>query len=179
MDTENSPSCDDVGTMTSDQSNLVVPMELENLTNFSSDIIMENKAETLENPVTAVTAYLRPRTTSHQGIKSSKRPNPIKKWIKVLLDTGSNQDLLFIKKGSKTYIPCCRRLTPQQWSTSAGTFKTRKVGKVDITFCDFDSHTAYCVDADVVEHTKRDPTPMYDLILGTRTLDKLGIILNF
>ena len=56
-------------------------MELKNLTNFSSDIIMENNAETLENPVTEVTAYLHPRTTSHQGTKSSKGPNPNKKWI--------------------------------------------------------------------------------------------------
>ena len=53
------------------------------------------------------------------------------------------------------------------------------MGKADINFCEFDSHTAYHVDADIVEYTKKGPTPMYDLILGTRTLDKLGIILNF
>jgi len=42
--------CDEVRTMTSDQSNLVVPMELDNLMNFSEDIITENNAETLEFP---------------------------------------------------------------------------------------------------------------------------------
>ena len=42
--------CDDVRTMMSDQSNLVVPMEINNSMNFSEDIITENKAETLENP---------------------------------------------------------------------------------------------------------------------------------
>ena len=42
--------CDDIHTMTSDQSNLVVPMELDNLMNFSEDIITENNAETLEFP---------------------------------------------------------------------------------------------------------------------------------
>ena len=58
MDTDTTTTyCDDVCTMTSDQFNLVVPMELDNLTNLFEDIITENRAETLENPITAVTAY--------------------------------------------------------------------------------------------------------------------------
>ena len=39
------------------------------------------------------------------------------------------------------------------WSTSAGTFHTKKVGKVGIIFCEFDSHTTYHVDVDIVELT--------------------------
>ena len=166
--------------MKSVQSNPTALIETEDMANFSHHSI-ENNAETLENKVTAVTAYLLPRTTPHQGTKSSNRSGPStkKRWIKVLLDSGSDNDLLFIKKGSKTCIPSCRRQIPLMWSTSAGTFKTKKVGKVDINFCEFDSHTTYHVDADIVEVTKNDATPVYDLILGTKTMKELGVILNF
>jgi len=166
--------------MKSDQSNPSALKQTEDMTNFSHHIT-ENNAETLENKVTAVTAYLLPRTTPHQGTKSSNHSDSSSKnrWIKVLLDSGSDQDLLFIKKGSKPCIPSCRRQIPLMWSTSAGTFHTKKVGKVDIRFCEFDSHTTYHVDADIVEYSKNDTTPMYDLILGTKTLKKLGVILNF
>ena len=67
--------CDYVHTMMSDQSNLVVPMELNNSTNFSEDIITDKKAETLENLVTAVTAYLQglPHTKVLRVVKDPVR----------------------------------------------------------------------------------------------------------
>ena len=50
------------------------------------------------------------------------------KTIRVLLDTGSSGDLLFIRKESQKYIPTTKRVVPQSWGTSNGTFKTNKVG---------------------------------------------------
>ncbi len=41
--------------------------------------------------------------------------------IRVLLDTGSSGDLLFIRKGSHKDIPCVKRNVPQPWGTSNGT----------------------------------------------------------
>ncbi len=46
----------------------------------------------------------------------------VKTTIRVLLDTGSSGDLLFIRKGSHKYIPCAKRNEPQSWGTSNGTF---------------------------------------------------------
>jgi hypothetical protein len=46
------------------------------------------------------------------------------KTIRVLLDTGSSGDLLFLKKGSNKYIPDMNRAVPESWSTSNGTFRT-------------------------------------------------------
>ncbi len=45
------------------------------------------------------------------------------KTIRVLLDTGSSGNLLFIQKGSQKYIPTMKRAVPQSWGTSNGTFK--------------------------------------------------------
>ena len=174
-----SPRHDDDGTVTSDQSNLEPSMNDLNKMNSSFGQMAEDNAETLDNKVTAVTAYLLPRSTTQPRSKSSYRSSQQKKLIKVLLDSGSDSDLLFIKKGSTACIPCCNRQVPLKWNTSAGTFTTKKVGKVDITFCEFDSHATHHVDANVVRLSKSDPTPMYDLILGTQTLNKLGVTLNF
>jgi hypothetical protein len=44
------------------------------------------------------------------------------KIIRVLLDSGSSGDLLFIKKGSSKRISVVKRVVPQSWGTSNGTF---------------------------------------------------------
>ncbi len=52
---------------------------------------------------------------------ASKRLLVKQKTIRVLLDTGSSGDLLFIRKGSQKYIPTMKRAVPQ--STVMGHFK--------------------------------------------------------
>jgi hypothetical protein len=60
------------------------------------------------------------------------------KTIRVLLDTGSSGDLLFIQKG-KIDIPIAKRAVPQSWNTSNGTFQTKKVGDIELSFLDYSS----------------------------------------
>ncbi len=65
----------------------------------------------------------------HDGLNESVRDTSERlivkqKTIRVLLDTGLSGDLLFIKKGSQKYIPTMKRVVPQSWGTSNGTFKT-------------------------------------------------------
>jgi hypothetical protein len=48
------------------------------------------------------------------------------KTIRVLLDSGSSGELLFMKKGSSTRISIVKRVVPQSWGTSNGTFITDK-----------------------------------------------------
>jgi hypothetical protein len=45
------------------------------------------------------------------------------KAIRVLLDTGSSGDLLFLEKGSNKYTPVVSGAVPESWSTSYGTFQ--------------------------------------------------------
>ncbi len=56
----------------------------------------------------------------------SERPIVKQKTIRVLLDTGSSGDLLFIRKRSKKYIPTVKRAVPQSWGTSISTFQTKR-----------------------------------------------------
>ncbi len=54
--------------------------------------------------------------------------------IRVLLDSGSSGDLLFMKKGSSKCISIVKRVVPQSWGTSNSTFVTDKVGDIEISF---------------------------------------------
>jgi hypothetical protein len=54
------------------------------------------------------------------------------KTIRVLLDSGSSGDLLFMKKGSSKCISIVKWVIPQLWGTSNGTFITDKVGHIEI-----------------------------------------------
>ncbi len=59
------------------------------------------------------------------------------KTIRVLLDSGSSGDLLFMKKGSSKRISVVKRVVPQLWGTSNGTFVTDKVGDIEISFVEY------------------------------------------
>ncbi len=48
------------------------------------------------------------------------------KTIRVLLDTESTGDLLFIKKGSQKYIPTMKRAVPQSWVLPTAPFKLKR-----------------------------------------------------
>ncbi len=67
----------------------------------------------------------------------SERQIVKQKTIRVLLDTGSSGDLLFVRKGSHKYIPTLKRAVPQSWGTSNGTFKTKKVGEITLSFAEY------------------------------------------
>jgi hypothetical protein len=59
------------------------------------------------------------------------------KTIRVLLDSGSSGDLLFMKKQSSKRISVAKQVVPQSWGTSDGTFITDKVGDIEIFFVEY------------------------------------------
>jgi len=111
---------------------------------------------------------------SHDDISTSLKVKT--KTIRVLLDTGSSGDLLFIQKG-KIDIPIVKRAVPQSWNTSNGTFQTKKVGDIELSFLDYSASKRIRLTPDIVEYSNETP-PMYDLILGKQSLHDLGVILD-
>eukprot|EP01082_Thalassiosira_pseudonana_P014259 g13089.t1 g13089 contig7:848278-849423(-) len=103
----------------------------------------------------------------------------VKLW-RLLLDSGSDGDIVFIQKGSN-YVSTKRRISSQRWRTSSGTFHTDKVGNVDILLPEYSNSKYISVKADVVEYdgARGDQRPTYDLILGVNTMRELGIVLDF
>jgi hypothetical protein len=100
------------------------------------------------------------------------------KTIRVLLDSGSSGDLLFIKKGSSKRISVARQVVPQLWGTSNSTFITDKVGDIEIYFVEYLTSKKVCLQPDIVKYSPGDQVPMYDLIIGKQTLHDLGVVLD-
>jgi hypothetical protein len=59
------------------------------------------------------------------------------KTIRVLLDSGSSGDLLFMKKGSSKRISVVKRVVPQLWGISNGAFVTDRVGNIEISLVEY------------------------------------------
>ena len=97
------------------------------------------------------------------------------KTIRVLLDSGSSGDLLFMKKGASKDIPVIKRAVPQSWGTSNGTF----VIDIEIAFVDYSSSKKVHLAPDIVEYKPGIDAPMYDLIIGKNTMHDLGVVLDF
>ncbi len=96
-----------------------------------------------------------------------------------MLNTGSSGDLLFIRKGSKKYIPTMKRAVPQSWGTSNGTFQTKKVGTIDISFIEYSISKSVRLTPDIVEYKVGAPSPLYDIIIGKQTFHDIGAVLDF
>ncbi len=95
---------------------------------------------------------------------ANKRLLVKQKTIRVLLDTGSSGDLLFLKKGSNKYIPVVNRAVPESWGTSNGTCITKKVGEIELSFVNYSMSKRVHLRPDIVEYPTGGPKPLYDLI---------------
>jgi hypothetical protein len=98
--------------------------------------------------------------------------------VRVLLDSGSDSNLIVVNKDKSMMCPYSKRLVSQSWNTSNWIFQMRQKARVELNFFEYSNSKRYHVEPDVVEYDK-DNKPQYDLILGTVTMKEFGIILNF
>jgi hypothetical protein len=90
----------------------------------------------------------------------------------VLLDSGSDGDLLFHRKGTPKCFPYSARLVPESWCMSNGNFYTEGKGKLEI-------RKTATLQPDIVEYDDDSEKPAFDLIIGVETMKEFGIILDF
>ncbi len=88
------------------------------------------------------------------------------KIVRVLLDSGSDGDLIFVNKDKPMLLPYSKRLVPQSWNTSNGIFQKRHKARVELNFFEYSDSKRYHVEPDVVKYDKNN-RPQYDFILGT------------
>ena len=114
----------------------------------------------------------------------SSRKVPKQKNIQVLLDSGSDGDLMFHKKGTPKSYPYLMRQVPKSWSTSNGNFQTKrkgrgKEGSIQVKFLKYSNSKTVIKQLEIVEYKETSDKPAFDLIIGTKTMNDLGIILDF
>jgi hypothetical protein len=98
--------------------------------------------------------------------------------VRVLVDSGSDGDLIFVSKDKPMLLPYSKRLVPQSWNTLNGIFQTKCIAWVELNFFKYSDSKRLYAEPDVVEYGK-DSTPQYDLFLVTETMKEFDIILNF
>jgi hypothetical protein len=101
------------------------------------------------------------------------------KTIRVLLDSGSSGDLLFMKKGPSKCSSIVKWVVPQSWGTSNGTFVMDKVGDIKISSVEYPASKKVHLQPEIVEYSPGGQAPMYDLIIGKQTMHDLGVKLDF
>ncbi len=90
-----------------------------------------------------------------------------KQIVWVLLDNGSDGDLVFVNKDKPLLLPYSKRLVPQLWNTSNGIFQIERKARVELNFFDYSDSKRYYSEPDVVE-CRKDNKLQYGLILGNK-----------
>jgi hypothetical protein len=147
----------------------------------SKDVHNNNSTPTASNPregkTAAVIAVMRGNPKDgYTCLRSNKHCN--QRMVRVLLDSGSYGDLIFVNRDKPMLLPYLKRLVPQSWNTLNGIFQMSHKARVELNFFEYSDSKRFHVEPDVVEYNK-DSKPQYDLILGTETMKELCIILNF
>ena len=76
--------------------------------------------------------------------------------MRVLLDTGSDGDLAFHKKGTTKCLPYLKRKVPNSWHMSNEYFHTKGSGAVTLKFTEYSKRKEYTVNSDVVEYYEKN-----------------------
>jgi hypothetical protein len=129
-----------------------------------------------EGKTTAVIALIRGKPKDGYCHHSNKHYK--QKLVRVLLDSGSDGDLVFVSKDKPILLPYLKRLVPQSWDTSNGIFQTKRKSMVELNIFEYSECKRYFIKPVVVEY-KKGSRPKYDLILGTETMKELGVVLDF
>jgi hypothetical protein len=135
------------------------------------------KKDPSEGKTTAIVAVMRGRPkNSHHHPRSNKHYK--QKLVRVLLDSGSDSNLVFVDKNKPMLLPSSKKLVPQLWNTSNGMFQTKHKAKIELNFFEYSDSNRYFTEPDIIEYNKTNK-PQYDLILSDKTMKKYGIILDF
>ncbi len=168
---------DDVSTRSvSDADDVMMMSSSQNEELLSNNSILPKK-DPPGGKTTAIIAVMRgkPKDGYHQH-HSNKHYK--QKLVRVLLDSGSNGNLIFVNKDKPMLLPFSKRLVPQSWNTSNGIFQTKYKAGIELIFFEYSDSKRYLMEPDIVEYNK-DNQLQYDLIFGTKAMQEFGIILDF
>ena len=108
-----------------------------------------------EGSITAVIAKTRyqkaTKNQAQQRLKNSAGSHSGNTVIKVLLDRGSDGELMFHEKQTPMHFPYFTRQVPNFWHTSNGNFFTKGRSKVSLKFFEYSNSKEFLGKPDIVE----------------------------
>jgi hypothetical protein len=63
--------------------------------------------------------------------------------VRILLDSGSGGDLIFVDKDKPMLLPSSKRLVPQSWNTSNRRFQTTQKAEIELNFFEYSDSKRY------------------------------------
>jgi hypothetical protein len=106
-----------------------------------------------EGRTTAIVAVMRGRPKyNHHRQYSNKHYK--QKLVWVLLDSGSDSDLVFVDKDKPMLLPSLKRLVPQLWNTLNGRFQTKQKAEIKLNFFEYSDSKRCLAEPDIVEYNK-------------------------
>jgi hypothetical protein len=124
-----------------------------------------------EGKTTTIVAMMRGRP-KHSHHRQCSNKHDRKKLVRVLLNSGSNGDLIFVDKDKPMLLPTTKRLVPQLWNTSSGRFQTTQKDEIELNFFVYSDSKWYLASFDIVEYDKFK-RPQYDVILGVKNHERI------
>ncbi len=112
-------------------------------------IFLPNK-DPPEGKTTAIVAVMRGRPKHGHHHQRSNKHYKHRKLVRVLLDSGSDGDLIFIDKDKSMLLPSAKRLVPQSWNTSSGRFQTTRKSEIELNFFEYSDSKMYLTAPDIV-----------------------------
>ena len=128
-------------------------------------------------------AKVRYKVTKNWTHRSSEQPGrhcSSDQILRVLLDSGSDGDLMFHEKGLIMHIPYLTRQMSISWNMLNGSLLTKGRTEVIIRFLNYSNSKEYTVSPNLVEYDKKKMMkPVYDLVIGCKIITDLEIVLDF
>jgi hypothetical protein len=106
-----------------------------------------------EGKTTAIVAVMRGRPKHSHHHQCSNKHNK-QKLVWNLLDSGSDDDLIFVDKDKPLLLPSSKRLVPQSWNTSNGRFQTTRKAEIELNFFEYSDSKRYLAAADIINTIK-------------------------
>ncbi len=106
-----------------------------------------------EGKTTAIVTVMRGRPKhGHHCQRSNKHYN--RKLVQVLLDSGSDGDLIFVDKDKPMLLPSSKKLVPQSWNILNGRFQTTRKAGIELNLFEYSDSKRYLAAPDIVEYSK-------------------------
>jgi hypothetical protein len=107
----------------------------------------------------------------HSHHRQSRNKHYKQTLLRVLFDSGSDSNLIFVDKDKPMLLPSSKRLVPQSWNTSNGMFQTKCKAEIELNFFKYSDSKRYLAEPDILKYNTNNK-PQYDLILGVKTMKK-------
>ncbi len=113
------------------------------------------KKDPPEGKTTAVIAVMRGKPKDgyhrHRSNKHCKQ-----KIVRVLLNSGSDGNLIFVNKNKPMLLLYSKRLVPQSWNTSNGMFQTKHKARIELNLFEYSDSKRFFAEPDVVEYSENN-----------------------